>query len=163
MMKQFIHRVLLFFYPLMIKWIPFQVFSYLSVGAANTIFNIGLFILCFHTLALWNHIFIQKVALELATIISFVVTAITGFWLNKNFAFREASNERNEQIKQFGKYTFVSLQGQFSDYLITKGLVLFLFFHPSIAYCISTIIMLILNYFLQKYFTFRKLKVMIDK
>ena len=163
MMKQFIHRVLLFFYPLMRKWIPFQVFSYLSVGAANTIFNIGLFILCFHTLTLWNHIFIQKVALELATIISFVVTAITGFWLNKNFAFREASNERNEQIKQFGKYTFVSLQGQFSDYLITKGLVLFLFFHPSIAYCISTIIMLILNYFLQKYFTFRKLKVMIDK
>ena len=106
MMKQFIHRVLLFFYPLMRKWIPFQVFSYLSVGAANTIFNIGLFILCFYTLALWNHIFIQKVALELATIISFVVTAVTGFWLNKNFAFREASNERNEQIKQFGKYTF---------------------------------------------------------
>jgi putative flippase GtrA len=163
MIKQFINQVLELFYPLMKRWMPFQVFSYLLVGAANTILNIALFILCFHTLTLSDNIFMQKVALELATIISFGLTVISGFWLSKNFAFREASYEKNESKKQFGKYALVSLQGQFSDYLITKGLVLFLFFHPSIAYCISTIIMLILNYFLQKYFTFRSSKILTDK
>lgn len=162
-MKQFINQVLEFFYPLMKRWMPFQVFSYLSVGAANTIFNIGLFILSFYFLTLNENIFIYKVALELATIFSFIVTLITGFWLSKNFAFKEASNEKMEQRKQFGKYALVSLQGQFSDYIITKGLVLFLLFHSSVAYCISTIIMLILNYFLQKFFTFRVPKVVTYK
>lgn len=163
MLKQFINQILEFFYPFMRKWMPFQVFSYLSVGAANTIFNIGLFVLSFYFLTLNENIFIYKVALELATIFSFIVTVISGFWLSKTFAFKEASNEKMEKRKQFGKYVLVSLQGQSSDYLITKGLVLFLLFHPSIAYCISTIIMLIINYFLQKQFTFRSPKLSSDK
>ena len=156
MLRSSIHQLLKFFYPLAKKLMPYQVYAYLAVGAANTLLNIGLFIVLY--LALANTI----LAVEVATIVSFAVTVVTGFWLSKNFAFTDASNEKKEKAKQFGKYFLVSLQGQFFDYMITKGLILVLLLDPTIAYLFSTIIMLILNYFLQKYFTFRKKKLSVN-
>jgi putative flippase GtrA len=153
MIKNTITGLLRFFYPLVKRWMPYQVYAYLAVGAANTVLNIGLFIICYQIFAASN------LAVEIATVISFVVTVLTGFWLHKNFAFTDAGEGKKETQKQFGKYSLVALQGQFSDYLITKGLIIFLAMHPNIAYLFSTFIMLILNYFLQKYFTFNSKKV----
>ncbi len=152
MVKNCILQLLNFFYPIVKKILPFQVYAYLAVGAANTILNIVLFALCY--LALSS----TSMAVELATVISFLITVITGFWLNKNFAFTDAANNEKENKKQFGKYFLVSLQGQFSDYLITKALIVFALINPIVAYFISTFIMLTLTYFLQKYFTFKKEK-----
>lgn len=152
MIKYFIQQWLKLLYPLVKKLMPFQIFAYLAVGAANTVFNIVLFSALY--LALSKTIF----AVEIATVISFLITVLTGFWLSKNFAFNATADGKNETQKQFGKYFLVSLQGQFSDYLITKGLILFLGLNPVIAYFISTFIMLTINYFLQKYFTFRSIK-----
>lgn len=148
MLTNLIHRLLKFFYPLVKRLLPYEVYAYLAVGAANTVLNIGLFIILYNVL---SH---MAFAVEMATVISFVITVLTGFWLNKNFAFTNAANKKSEVKKQFGKYFLVSLQGQFSDYLITKALILVLFIHPNLAYLISTVIMLIVNYFLQKYYTF---------
>jgi len=155
MLKNYIHQLLKFFYPLVRKLIPYQVYVYLAVGAANTLLNIGLFIVLY--LALTNTL----LAVEIATVISFTVTVITGFWLSKNFAFTEASNEKKETQKQFGKYALVALQGQLSAYLLTKVMIVLLSMNASVAYVITAIIMLTLNYFLQKYFTFRKKKLSI--
>ena len=152
MIKYFILQSLKLFYPLVKKLMPFQVYAYLAVGAANTVFNIGLFSALY--LALSKTIF----AVEIATVVSFLITVLTGFWLSKNFAFTSAADGKKETQKQFGKYFLVSFQGQFSDYLITKGLIIFLELNPVVAYFISTFIMLIINYFLQKYFTFRSIK-----
>lgn len=159
MIQHSILRLLKFFYPLVKKIMPFQVYAYLAVGAANTILNIILFAGCYSFFATSGitiaEIHLNKLAVEIATIISFAITVATGFWLSKNFAFTDASNEKKEKTKQFGKYFLVSLQGQFSDYLITKALIVFLLIKPIVAYFISTFIMLLLNYFLQKYFTFK--------
>lgn len=160
MLKKIIQYFLDLCYPIFKKVMPFKVYAYLAVGAANTLFNIGLFtlfyLLIFHSTGLVVFGFDLKIlTVEIATIISFLLSVATGFWLSKNFAFIDASNEKKETTKQFGKYFLVSLQGQFSDYLITKGLIIFLSVEPTIAYFISTIIMLILNFFLQKYYTFK--------
>jgi putative flippase GtrA len=164
MLKKFIQYFLDLFYPLFKKVMPFKVYAYLAVGAANTLFNIGLFtlfyLLIFHSTGLIVFgINLKILAVEIATIISFLLSVVTGFWLSKNFAFTDASNEKKETTKQFGKYFLVSLQGQFSDYLITKGLIIFLRIDPTIAYLISTFVMLVLNFFLQKYYTFKSKKV----
>lgn len=152
-MKSIIQYLLKLFYPIFRSVLPFEVYAYLSVGAANTLFNIGLFVLFFFQFSYIS--FTQQFALEIATVLSFLITVASGFWLNKNFAFTNASNEKSASKKQFGKYFLVSLQGQVSDYVLTKFLVVVLIFHPTVAYLISTVIMLILTYFLQKYFTFR--------
>lgn len=149
MIKNLIHRLLKEFYPLFRNFFPYQVYAYLTVGAINTGLNIGLFYLFFLTFKK------SFLAVEIATVISFIISVLTGFWLSKNFAFTEASTEKKETQKQFGKYVLVSAQGQFSDYLITKGLIVFISIQPMVAYVFSTVIMLILNYLLQKYFTFK--------
>ncbi len=151
------------FYPIFRRVFSFQVYAYLSVGTANTFFNISLFILFYF---LFNNVFqfslfefaIKTFSVELATIFSFLISVPTGFWLNKNFAFTEASNEKKEKLKQFSKYSLVALQGQFTDYLLTKGMIIFLNINANVAYLISTVIMLLLTYFLQKYFTFKTKK-----
>ncbi len=159
MIKKIIRHFLELFYPLFKKLLSFQAYAYLVVGAANTLFNIGMFTLVYLLISKSDGFLLfgfdcKNLAVELATVISFLLSVISGFWLSKNFAFTNASNDKAEKTKQFGKYFLVSLQGQFSDYLITKALIVFMLIEPTIAYVISTIIMLILNYFLQKYFTF---------
>ncbi len=141
-------------YPIFKKLMTFPVFAYLVVGAANTALNILLFIVFYWALHNNQTVF-NQLALEIATIISFLTTVATGFWLSKNFAFSDSDNQKKQVQKQFGKYFLVSLQGQFSDYVITKVLVVFFLINGSVAYIISTVIMLIINYFLQKYFTFK--------
>jgi putative flippase GtrA len=160
MIKRYILQLLNFVYPLVKKLVPFQVYAYLAVGAANTMLNIALFAAFYWLIAASISISIagfklHTLAVEIATIVSFFITVITGFWLSKNFAFTGAGNEKKEKAKQFGKYFLVSLQGQFSDYLITKGLIVLLQVNPVLAYLISTFIMLTINYFLQKYYTFK--------
>lgn len=156
MLKKFILQLLNIFYPLVKKFMPFQVYAYLAVGAANTVFNIGLFILCYRAFAA------AALAFEAATVISFVITVITGFWLHKNFAFSDSGNKRKDLLQQFGKYGLVALQGQLSAYLLTKGMIVLLKMNASLAYIFTAVIMLTLNYFLQKYFTFRKNKVSVN-
>jgi putative flippase GtrA len=150
MLKKFILQLLNFFYPLVKKFIPFQVYAYLAVGAANTVFNIGLFIICYKALSA------TALAVEAATAISFATTVITGFWLHKNFAFTDSGNEKKDILQQFGKYALVALQGQLSAYLLTKGMIVLLKMNASVSYIITAVIMLTLNYFLQKYYTFKK-------
>lgn len=156
-MKNFVQHLLDLFYPIFRKLMPFEVFAYLTLGAANTAFNILLFALlfnfCDHTP---EEFYLKGVAVEVATIVSFLVTVVSGYWLNKNFAFASAENNKKENANQFRKYFLVSIQGQFSDYLITKGLIALLLLNPVIAYFISTFIMLIINFLLQKYYTFKK-------
>jgi putative flippase GtrA len=149
MLKSSIHQLLKYFYPLVKNILSYEVYAYLTTGAINTFLNIGLFILLYN--ALINTVF----AIEFATIISFIITVITGFWLQKNFAFKSASNTKKENQQQFGKYTLVALQGQFSAYLLTKLMVVVMLLPGSVAYIITAIIMLTINYFLQKYFTFK--------
>jgi len=155
MLRNFIHQLLKFFYPRVKKLMPYQVYAYLAVGAANTLLNIGLFLVLY--LALTNTLLV----VEIATVISFTVTVITGFWLSKKFAFTDTANDKAATQKQFGKYALVALQGQLSAYLLTKGMIVVINMDASIAYFITAVIMLTLNYFLQKYFTFRKKKLSI--
>ena len=159
MIKKFVQYWLDLFYPLFKKFMPYQFYAYLSVGAVNTLLNILLFVyiyrLCWQIESTYAQISISSMALEIATSISFLISAFTGFWLNKNFAFTESSDERKVIYSQFGKYFMISAQGQLSDYLITKTLTIVLLLDARLAYLSSTFIMITLNYFLQKYYTFR--------
>ncbi|MDN3205622.1 GtrA family protein [Algoriphagus sediminis] len=92
----------------------------------------------------------------LALIISFFATIPTGFWLSKNFAFKTIDAGKKKTGKQFFKYILVVSQGLGSDYLILKGLIVFFNAQPTVAKIVSTVIVLTVNFLLQKYFTFKK-------
>lgn len=150
------NKVLTFFYPIVKKWIPYEVYAYLAVGAANTVLNILLFTL-FYKVVLPKTIYIilsfPFESYTIALIIAFVSTVPTGFWLSKKFAFTKATKQQTG--KQLGKYSLVVLQGLVTDYLLFKGLIVFLYCDPVFAKVLSTVIVLTVNYLLQKYFTFK--------
>jgi len=152
MAKNLLHQLLKFGYTFIRKLLPYQVYTYLAVGALNTLLNIALFISCYQILLS------TSIAVEASTIIALVVTIFTGYWLQKNFVFTDASNADKENRKQIARYAIVALQGQLSAYALTKSMIVFLQLNASIAYVITTFIMLTLTYFLQKYFTFKKEK-----
>jgi|GEM_PF-1061223 putative flippase GtrA len=159
-LKSFINFFLKLFYPIFKKWLPFQVYAYLGVGAANTLLNIVLFAIFYEVLPKEGIVlFNQTIAsYTIALIIAFILTVPSGFWLAKYFAFTGAEDNRKENQKQLGKYFLVVLQGLISDYLILKLLIVFTGMHPTIAKTLSTVIVLTVNFILQKYFTFRDKK-----
>ncbi|WP_339876627.1 GtrA family protein [uncultured Algoriphagus sp.] len=146
-------------YPLFKKWLPYEVYAYLAVGAINTALNIILFALLYEFILPREGFNIQGfniASYTIALLIAFFVTIPTGFWLSKNFAFKDATSGTKRTTNQLFKYILVVGQGLGSDYLILKALILFLSMQPTIAKIFSTVIVLTVNFLLQKYFTFRK-------
>lgn len=153
-----INYVLKLFYPLFRKWLPYQVYAYLAVGAANTLLNIFLFAVLYQFILPEPGVVISGylvASYTIALLIAFILTVPTGYWLSKNFAFNKPGEQPKRNFKQLGKYFLVVLQGLGSDYLILKALIVFANMQPTLAKLISTTIVLTLNFLLQKYFTFR--------
>jgi putative flippase GtrA len=149
------------FYPPFKKIMPFQVYTYLACGAVNTALNILLFALFYQVIlplpgvTLSGHL-IPSYTISL--VVAFLITVPTGFWLNKQFAFRQEEESKRASKRQAWKYFLVVLQGLLSDYLLMLAFIILLHLHPTIAKILSTVIVLSLNYVLQKHFTFKAAK-----
>ncbi len=155
-MKQLIQALLEFFYPLFKRFMSFSVYAYLSLGAVNTALNILIFALFYRLLSSQSEYELIGLSLKSYTIsllAAFVLTVPSGYWLAKNFAFNTTA--QNNPSRSFVKYTMVVLQGLLSDYLIMKIFIEFAQVHPTAAKVASTVIVLTLNYLLQKHFTFK--------
>ncbi|WP_200977579.1 GtrA family protein [Echinicola sp. 20G] len=154
-----IERFLALFYPVFKKLLPYQVYAYLAVGGINTALNILLFILFFQWILPIEGMAIGGYGIAsytIALLMAFLITIPTGFWLSKYFAFN--SNKHCQKAKaagQLGKYFLVVLQGLVSDYALLKLLIEVCHIYPTIAKVLSTMIVLLINYLLQKHFTFK--------
>jgi putative flippase GtrA len=157
-LNQGIHFFLRAFYPFFRKVLPFQLYTYLACGAINTVLNIGLFALFYQLILPQPGFIIAGHLLQsyvVSLVVAFLLTVPTGFWLNRQFAFRQSNPDSNPAHRQGIKYFLVVLQGLLSDYLIMLLFIVVLHLHPTWAKVISTIIVLTLNYLLQKHFTFK--------
>lgn len=160
MLKQFIQYVLALVYPLFKSVLPYELYAYLAVGAANTALNIFLFALWFQCILPLPGFFVSGCLIPSYTIslvLAFLATIPTGFWLAKHFAFHQNKGTGGQTGKQLGKYFIVVLQGLFTDYLLLVSLITFLGLHPTVAKICSTVLVLSLNYLLQKHYTFKKM------
>lgn len=160
-MKKVIQWVLDAIYPIFKKVLPYQVYAYLAVGGINTVSNILIFAIFFQFVLPKPGITIASFMVASYTVsllIAFIITVPTGFWLAKYFAFRGAHENTQKNGQQLFKYFLVVLQGLGTDYLLMKGLIVFFGLYPTIAKIISTVIVLTLNYLLQKHFTFKAKK-----
>ncbi len=158
MLKSVIKYFLDLVYPIFKKLLPYQLYAYLAVGAANTVLNIVLFAVLYQFVLPQPGIMVNGYLVASYTIsllIAFVVTVPAGYWLSKTFAFGQHGIAAKQNARQFIKYFLVVIQGLVLDYLLLKLLVVYAGMHPTAAKIISTVIVLVLNYLLQKYFTFR--------
>lgn len=158
MLKKNIGLLLNLFYPLFKKVLPYQLYAYLAVGAANTALNIVLFAIFYQLVLPDTDLLLGSFSIAsytISLILAFLITVPTGFWLAKYFAFNQADTANSKSKEQLVKYFLVVLQGLVCDYLILKALIVLLNMQPTIAKIVSTCIVLTFNYLLQKYFTFR--------
>lgn len=134
---------------------PLQTFRYAVCGGGNLLLNWVLYAL------LYNFVF-DKEIVELgliaispyiaAFIVVFPVTFLTGFWLQKNIAFRYSPLKSGAQLF---RYLLSVLGSILLNYLLLKFFVEVVRIYPTPSQVLTSLISIVYSYLMQKYFTFR--------
>lgn len=154
----FIRSIIDYFYPPFERYVSKQFFRYGASGGANMVFDWLLYAF------LYNFIF-RKQIVELhfiaisahiaALLVTFPITLITGFLLQKYVTF-STSNIRGR--KQLTRYMTVVGINLLINYFGLKLLVEHFSFYPTPSKMIITVVCTIFSYFSQKHFTFKSEK-----
>lgn len=151
---KFIAGIIDFFYPPFSKHFSLQFFRYGFSGAINLVLSWFTYFIIFQFILqkrLLNFGFVVVSAHSGALGINFVITLLTGFFLQKYVTFT-ASELRGH--KQLIRYAMVAILNLFINYLGLKALVETFQVFPSIANVIVSLFVTIISYFLQTKFTF---------
>jgi putative flippase GtrA len=137
------------------KFIPPETFRYAAMGGLNTIVDITLYFICYNFI-------LQKQLVDLGFVVmsghiaSFVfvfpVTFVTGFLLAKYITFTSSPLKGRIQLFRYA----LSVAGSILlNYILLKLLVEAFYIWPTVSKLITTIIVVIYSYIIQRYFTFK--------
>ncbi len=155
-MKNIITGIIDFFYPPFRKLMPVETFRYIACGGSNML--LGLFMFFMLLRYVFNNGFEKfgGMAFESYNVSLFFVsctTFIIGFVLNKYVVFTSSSLRGRIQLFRY----FVSFSFNFIlNYFLLKLFVKMLHMDEFLSQVISTLIVVMISYATQKYFTFRK-------
>lgn len=135
--------------------IPLETFRYAATGGFNTALDIFLYFLCYNFILDKKIIDLQIVSISpyiAAFLIVFPVTFFTGFLLAKYITFTNSEIRGRVQLIRY----MLSVSGSiFLNYFFLKVLVEFGGLWPTLAKLITTVIVVIYSYFVQKFYTFK--------
>jgi putative flippase GtrA len=144
-----------YFYTPFRKFIPLVTFRYAATGGFNTALDITLYFVCYNFILDKNIVDLKIVSISpyiAAFLIVFPVTFFTGFLLAKYITFTESEIRGRIQLIRY----MLSVSGSILlNYVFLKILVEFGGFWPTLAKIITTVIVVIYSYFVQKFFTFK--------
>ena len=159
-LAHFITKIIDFFYKPFEKWVSEQFFRYAACGGGNMLLDWVLYFLiynfvighdlvylnfCNHQLCLTPHI---------ATLcIVFPITLLTGFWLQKYVTFTQSSLHTHKQLLRYVSIVALNLA---INYFGLKLCVEVWGWYPTPSKMFITIITVIISFFGQKYYSFRK-------
>lgn len=144
-----------YFYTPFRKIIPLETFRYAATGGFNTILDIFLYFICYNFIIDKRVLDLKIVSISphiAAFLIVFPVTFFTGFLFAKFITF--TSSELRGRI-QLIRYMIAVSGSIFLNYVFLKLLVEFGSLWPTLAKIITTGIVVIYSYFIQKFFTFK--------
>ena len=137
-------------------FIPQQVFRYLACGAANAALDAVWYFVIYHYIVCERFIDLGCVVVSphiASLIIVFPITFFTGFWLNRNVAFRTIDVRTLPQILRYG----LSVLGSIAlNYLCMKFFVEVCHIWPTISKMTTTMIVALYSFLAARYFSFRK-------
>jgi putative flippase GtrA len=132
-----------------------QTFRYAACGGGNTLLGLMLYFVSFkyilheENLDLGFYAFKPHMA---ALFISFIVNFCVGFFLMKFVVFRESNIRGRIQLFRYFLFYLVCL---FLNYLLLKLLVEYFHVYAIVAQVVTTIIVIIFSYVVQKHYTFK--------
>ena len=158
---QIITKIVDFFYRPFRRYIPQQLFRYAACGGGNMVLDWVLYFLIYnfvvgHELVYITLPFYYELCLTphiMTLLIVFPITLFTGFWLNKYVTFTQSSLRG---YKQLWRYILIVIVNLLVNYFGLKLLVEVCGIYPTPSKMIITIITVVISFFGQKYFSFKK-------
>ena len=163
-LAQLITKIIDFFHRPFAKWIPEQMFRYAACGGGNLVLDWILYFLIYNYVigheivnlqfTIYNVQFAQAITPHIATLcIVFPITLLTGFWLQKYVTFTQSNLHGARQLT---RYILVVALNLAINYYGLKLCVETLGWYPTPSKMLITIVTVVVSYFCQKYYTFRK-------
>lgn len=138
------------------KFIPQEVFRYGVCGGVNMVLDIVWYFIIYHYIVALRYIDLGVVVISphvAALIIVFPITFFTGFWLNRNVAFRATEFGQGWQLV---KYSITVLGSILLNYVCIKFFVEFCHIWATPAKAMTTVVSVAYSYLAGRYFTFKR-------
>ena len=136
------------------RWFVPSVFRYLACGAINMALDAVWYFVIYHFVICERYTDLGFVVISphiLALCIVFPITFLTGFWLNRNVAFRAVHVGSGRQLVRY----LITVMGSIVlNYVCMKGLVEYCLVWPTISKILTTLICAVYSYLVGRYYTF---------
>lgn len=144
-----------YFYAPFQKYVPLETFRYAATGGFNTVLDISLYFIFYNFILDKQVIDLHVVSISphiAAFLIVFPITFFTGFLLARYITFTSSEIRGRIQLIRY----MISVSGSiFLNYVFLKFLVEFGGLWPTLSKIITTVIVVIYSYFVQKFYTFK--------
>jgi len=155
-LAQFITKIVDFIYRPFQKLVPIEIFRYGACGGGNMILDWVLYFIFYNFIIGHDLVYVGALCLtpHIATLcIVFPITLLTGFWLNKYVTFTQSSLRGSRQLIRYISIVIFNLT---INYFGLKLCVEVWGWYPTPSKIFITIITVIISFFGQKYFSFKK-------
>lgn len=153
----YIRRMIDYFYPPFSKFFSKQLFRYGVTGGSNVVFDSILYSVIYNFVLQKQIIDLPLINISLsphtaALLITFPITLLTGFLLQKYVTFTSSEVKGYYQLARYISVVGINL---LINYFGIKLLVEYFNFYPTISKLIATIVCTVISYLSQKHFTFK--------
>ena len=155
-MRRIINDIIDWCYRPFHRWIPMDIFRYAVCGGGNMVLDWILYFITYNFVIGHNLIYIGNLCLTphiAALCIVFPITLLTGFLLQKYITFRQSTLR---SYRQLVRYVVIVALNLTVNYIGLKLCVDMLGWYPTPSKIFITCITILISFFGQKYFSFRK-------
>lgn len=135
--------------PLIKKFLTKEIILYAIFGVLTTIINIGSFYIMTHFFNINNN---------LANNLAIIIAVLIAYFTNKDMVFHSQANSFGEKSIEFCKFILGRLFTMFIESIGGSLMFKYLPIPSVVSKCIITIVVIILNFFISKFFTFKSKK-----
>ena len=151
------------FYPLFRRICSEQLFVYGVCGVSNTFFSWVLYWFSYNFILSKENLDLGILVLKPhigAFVIQFVITFVSGFWLNRYVTFSDSTLKKRVQVP---RYLSIVVGCIFINYFCLKLFVEVMGIYPTPSQMLSTVIMTIFSFFTQRNYAFRAKWISLEK
>jgi putative flippase GtrA len=131
-------------------------FRYAVCGGVNMVLDVVWYYIIYHYIVAQRFIDLGVVVMSphvASLVVVFPITFFTGFWLNRNVAFRSVEVGQGRQLL---RYVLSVVGSILLNYVCIKLFVEVVGIWPTPAKALTTVVSVVYSYLAGRYFTFRK-------
>jgi putative flippase GtrA len=131
-------------------------FRYAVCGGVNMVLDVVWYYIIYHYIVAQRFIDLGVVVMSphvASLVVVFPITFFTGFWLNRNVAFRSVEVGQGRQLLRYALSVIGSI---LLNYVCIKFFVEVAGIWPTPAKALTTVVSVVYSYLAGRYFTFRK-------